>query len=208
MSISTEAPRRGAAASDHPAGRWRTVDIVVAAVIAVAFGAVFQVWNLAWEGAHPAFAFFPPLQGAMYGVWMIPGVLVPLVIRRPGAALLGEAVAAAASALFGAQWGLVTVVYGLLQGAAAELLFAFGLYRRWGLVAAILAAASAGAAASLLDLILYYPDWAPAWQLAYSALVIPSSAVVGGLGSWGLVRSLAETGVLSGFASGRDQPEV
>ena len=62
--------------------------------------------------------------------------------------------------------------------------------------------------ASLLDLILYYPDWAPAWQLAYSALVIPSSALVGGLGSWGLVRSLAETGVLSGFASGRDQREV
>ena len=116
--------------------------------------------------------------------------------------------AAAASALFGAQWGLVTIVYGLLQGAAAELIFAFGLYRRWGLVAAILAAASAGAAASLLDLILYYPDWAPAWQLAYSALVIPSSALVGGLGSWGLVRSLVETGVLSGFASGRDQREV
>ena len=33
-------------------------------------------------------------------------VLVPLVIRRPGAALFGEPVAAAVSALFGAQWGL------------------------------------------------------------------------------------------------------
>ena len=67
MSISTEAPRRGAAATELPAGRWRTVDIVVAAVIAVAFGAVFQVWNLAWEGARPAFLFFPPCRAPCTG---------------------------------------------------------------------------------------------------------------------------------------------
>lgn len=207
MSISTQTPDSGVM-SDKPAVGWRTVDIVVAAVIAVAFGAVFQVWNLVWEGARPAFVAFPPLQGLMYGVWMIPGVVVPLVIRRPGAALLGEAVAASASALFGAPWGLLTVVYGVMQGAAAELVFAFGLYRRWGLLAAILAAAAAGAAASLLDVALYYLEWAPAWQLTYAALVIPSSAAIGGIGSWGLVRSLAQTGVLSGFASGRDQREV
>ena len=207
MSISRQSTGPDAPSDAQPAG-WRTVDIVVAAVIAVAFGAVFQAWNLVWAAATPAFLTFPPLQGFMYGVWMIPGVLVPLVIRRPGAALLGEAVAASASAILGAQWGLLTVVYGVMQGAAAELVFAFGLYRRWGLGSAILAAAAAGAAASLLDLVIYYPDWAAAWQLAYAALVIPSSAAIGGVGSWGLVRSLAQTGVLSGFASGRDQREV
>ncbi len=207
MQTSTPSPNQEVAPA-NPAAGWRTVDIVVAAVIAVAFGAVFQVWNLIWEGARPAFLAFPPLQGLMYGVWMIPGVVVPLVIRRPGAALLSEALAASASALFGAPWGLLTVVYGLMQGAAAELVFAFGLYRRWGLVSAILAAAAAGAAASLLDVALYYLEWAPAWQLAYAALVIPSSAAIGGIGSWGLVRSLAQTGVLSAFASGRDQREV
>jgi energy-coupling factor transport system permease protein len=207
MSISSQSTD-SVATSDTPAVAWRTVDIVVAAVIAVAFGAVFQVWNLVWEGLRPAFLAFPPLQGFMYGVWMIPGVVVPLIIRRPGAALLGEAIAASASALFGAPWGLLTIVYGVMQGAAAELVFAFGLYRRWGLVTAILAAAAAGAAASLLDVALYYLEWAPAWQLAYAALVIPSSAVIGGIGSWGLVRSLAQTGVLSGFPSGRGQREV
>jgi energy-coupling factor transport system substrate-specific component len=207
MSISKQTSASGAEPAT-PAVGWRTVDIVVAAVIGVAFGAVFQVWNLVWEGARPAFFAFPPLQGLMYGVWMIPGVVVPLVVRRPGAALLGEAVAASASALFGAQWGLLTVGYGLAQGAAAELMFAFGLYRRWGLASAILAAAAAGAAASLLDVAVYYAEWAPAWQLVYAALVIPSSAAIGGIGSWLLVRSLAQTGVLSGFASGRDQREV
>ena len=87
--------------------RWRTVDIVLAAVLAVAFGAVFQAWNLLWVALLPAFVAVPPLQGFMYGVWLLPAVLVPLIIRRPGAALLGEGVAAVAS-LTGVEPGAVS----------------------------------------------------------------------------------------------------
>jgi energy-coupling factor transport system substrate-specific component len=188
--------------------RWRTVDIVLGAVLGVAFGAVFQAWNLFWTAIQPAFIGVPPLQGFMYGVWLVPAVLVPLVIRRPGAALLGEVVAAVASALFGAPWGLLTIVYGLMQGGAAELVFAMGLYRRWGLPTALLAGAAAGAAAVLLDLVLYYPSWAAGFQVLYAALVIPSAAIVAGLGGWLLVRALSGTGVLSAFPAGREQPEV
>jgi energy-coupling factor transport system substrate-specific component len=193
---------------DANPGQWRTVDIVLGAVLAVAFGAVFQAWNLLWAAIGPAFVALPPLQGFMYGVWLLPAVLVPLVIRRPGAALLGEGVAALASVLFGAQWGLLTLVYGLMQGGAAEVIFGLGLYRRWGLPAALLAGAAAGAAAVLLDLALFYPDWAAGFQVLYAVLVIPSSAVIAGLGGWLLVRALARTGVLSAFPAGREQPEV
>ena len=188
--------------------RWRTVDIVLGAALAVAFGAVFQAWNLLWTAVSPAFVGVPPLQGFMYGVWLLPAVLVPLVIRRPGAALLGEGVAAVASALFGAPWGLLTVVYGLMQGGAAELVFAMGLYRRWGLGICLLAGAAAGAAAVLLDLVVYYPSWAASFQVLYAALVIPSAAIVAGLGGWLLVRALVRTGVLGAFLAGREQPEV
>jgi energy-coupling factor transport system substrate-specific component len=193
---------------ERTTGQWRTVDIVLGAVLAVAFGAVFQAWNLLWAAVTPAFMAVPPLQGFMYGVWLLPAVLVPLVIRRPGAALLGEGVAAVASALFGAPWGLLTIAYGLMQGGAAELIFGLGLYRRWGLPTAVLAGAAAGAAAVLLDLLIYYPDWAVGYQVLYAALVIPSAAIVAGLGGWLLVRALARTGVLSAFPAGREQPEV
>ena len=188
--------------------RWRTVDIVLGAALAVAFGAVFQAWNLLWTAVSPAFLGVPPLQGFMYGVWLLPAVLVPLVIRRPGAALFGEGVAAVASALFGAPWGLLTVVYGLMQGGAAELVFAMGLYRRWGLPISLIAGAAAGAAAVLLDLVVYYPSWAAGFQVLYAALVIPSAAIVAGLGGWLLVRALVRTGVLSAFPAAREQPEV
>lgn len=186
-------------------GDWRVVDIVVAAVIAVAFGVVFQAWNVLWETTT---FMMPPLRGALYGVWMVPAVLVPLIVRRPGAALFGEAVAASASMLFGAQWGLLTVVYGLAQGAAAELVFAFGLYRRWSLVPAVGAGAAAGLAGALLDLAVFYPDWGADWQLLYTGLVVASSAAIAGVGGWLLLRALVATGVLRDFEAGREQSDI
>lgn len=187
------------------AGGWRVVDIVVAAVIGVAFGVVFQAWNVLWETATFV---APPVRGAIYGVWMIPAVLVPLIVRRPGAALFGETAAAAASMLFGAQWGLLTVVYGLVQGAAAELLFAFGLYRRWTLPIALGAGAAAGLAGALLDLAFFYAEWSADWQLLYVALVTVSAAAIAGAGSWLLLRALVATGVLDAFEVGRERRQV
>lgn len=184
---------------------WRVVDIVVAAVIAVAFGVVFQAWNVLWETTTFV---APPIRGAIYGVWMIPAVLVPLIVRRPGAALFGETVAAMASMLFGAQWGLLTVVYGLAQGAAAELVFAFGFYRRWTLPVALGAGAAAGIAGALLDLAVFYAEWGADWMLLYTTLVAVSAALVAGLGSWLLLRALVATGVLRDFAVGREQREI
>lgn len=184
---------------------WRVVDIVVAAVLAVAFGAVFQAWNVFWETTAWV---LPPIRGVVYGVWMLPAVLVPLVIRRPGAALLAETVAAIISALIGSQWGLLVIVYGLVQGGAAELVFALRLYRSWTLPTAVLAGAAAGLGGALLDLGFFYAEWGGDWQFLYSVLVVGSSAVIAGVGSWLLVRALSRTGVLNPFPSGREQPEV
>ena len=71
-----------------PDTRWRTRDIVVAAVIGVAFGVAFWAWGLAYAAADPVFAFAPPLKDLMYGVWLIPAVLAPYIIRKPGAAVV------------------------------------------------------------------------------------------------------------------------
>jgi energy-coupling factor transport system substrate-specific component len=191
--------------SDTRIGPWRTVDVVTAAVLAVAFGAVFQAWNVLWEATTWV---LPPIRGIVYGIWMVPAVVVPLIVRRPGAALLAETAAAAAEVLFGAPWGLVLVVYGLTQGAAAELIFAFGLYRRWGPIAAIGAGAAAGVAGALLDLAFYYPEWGTDWMVLYTVLVAASSALIAGLGGWLLVRALSRTGVLSAFPAALEQPEV
>src|SRR5689334_7475103 len=83
-----------------PAGnRWRTVDIVVTAVLGVAFGVVFWAWNLLWAATGTAFTAFPPAQAFMYGVWLLPAVVAPMIVRKPGAAIFAETIAAIVSAL-------------------------------------------------------------------------------------------------------------
>lgn len=187
---------------------WRTVDIVVAAAIAVAFGVVFWAWNLAWAAATPAFAALPPAQYLLYGVWLIPGVLGMLVVRKPGAALFTELVAASVSALIGSQWGLDTLVSGALQGGAAELVFLLGRYRSFGLVTAALAAAASGLAAWIHDMPLYYPDLGIDAQLLFLPFMVVSAVLVAGVGAWLLWRGLVDAGALGAFATGREQPRV
>lgn len=189
-----------------PARRsWRTVDIVVAAVLAVAFGVVFQAWSLLWNALDPLFSGFPPAGGLLVGVWLAAGVVGGMVIRKPGAALFVELVAATVSALLGSQWGTATLVYGLFQGIAVELVFlAFG-YRRWGLPVALLAGAAAGATSAVLDFIYSYAAWSAGWKTAYLSIVTLSGIVLAGLAGWALFRALATTGVLAPFASGREQ---
>ena len=186
-----------------PSSRWRTVDIVVTAVLGVAFGVVFWAWNLVWAATGTAFTAFPPAQAVMYGVWLLPAVVAPLIVRKPGAAIFAETVAAIVSALLGAQWGAQVVIYGLLQGLAGELGYAVFRYRRFGWPQALLSAALAGAMAAVLDLLYWYPTWTAGWQLTYVVAIVASTMVICGIGGTALVRALARTGALSSFAAGR-----
>jgi energy-coupling factor transport system substrate-specific component len=182
--------------------RWRTVDIVVAAVIAAAFGVVFFAWNNVWETTS-AFNGYPPLRALLNGVWLVPAVLGPLVIRKPGAGLFTETVAAVISSLLGSPWGLTTILYGLFQGVAGEAPFAATGYRSSRLPVALTGGALAGAAAGLLDLTLYYPNYSIAWRIAQIGLSALSGLVIAGLGGWALTLALAKTGVLDRFPAGR-----
>jgi energy-coupling factor transport system permease protein len=188
------------------AHRWRTVDIVVAAVIGAAFGVIFWAWNSLWEGAANAIPL--PGRAVIYGVWLVPAVLGPLIIRKPGAGVFCELVAASVATLFGSPWGLVILLYGVVQGMAGEFGFAFTGYRVWRWPTAVAGGALAGLAAALMDNALYYATFSTGWQIAYAAIVMASSAVIAGIGSLALTKSLAQTGALDPFPSGRERAAV
>jgi energy-coupling factor transport system permease protein len=187
---------------------WRVVDIVVASVVAVAFGVVFLAWNALAAATLPVFAFLPPAQAILNGLWLLPAVLVGLIVRRPGAAFFGGLVAAAVSVLLGSPYGADALVSGAIQGAGAELGFAIGLYRRWTLPFAILAGALSGLFATPHDVIVYYPDADAVVWAVYGVASVVSGALVAGIGAWLLLHALVGTGVLREFAAGRDQREV
>ena len=190
----------GATQNTLPDTRWRTRDIVVAAVIGVAFGVVFWVWGLVWYGPLQfigELAF--PLRDLFYAVWLVPAVLGPLIIRKPGAALFTEMVAAGVSALLGSIWGVDTLLSGFVQGAAAELVFAFTLYRIWTFPVLAVAAVASAAAAWIHDWVLYYADRDVAIQLLRGGFMALSAAVIVAGGSVALHRALKGAGVLEGF---------
>jgi energy-coupling factor transport system substrate-specific component len=194
-------------ASTAAAGRWRIVHIVVASVLGVAGGLVFSVWNVGWEPLSKAVV--PPASAIFVGVWLFPAVLGALIVRRPGAAVYTELVAAVLSALVGSQWGFATVWYGLVEGLGAEVVFALLLYRRFGLPTAVLAGAGAGVAVGLMDSLIYYPTLlGTGGRLAYVALAVVSGVIIAGVGSWVLNQALARTGTLAPMASGRVRERV
>jgi energy-coupling factor transport system substrate-specific component len=190
---------------ERPQG-WRVVDIVVASVLGVVGGLVFSVWNLGWEPLSKTFV--PPSSAMFVGIWLFPGVLGALIVRKPGAAVYTELLAATVSALVGNQWGFATVWYGLVEGLGAEVLFAVLLYRRFGVVVATVAGALAGLTTGLMDSLVYYPTLAAWQQGVYIVLAMASGAVIAGWGSWLLARALARTGALAPMASGRTVERV
>ncbi|MCY7289408.1 MAG: ECF transporter S component [Cryobacterium sp.] len=191
--------------------RWRVVDIVIASVIGVASGLIFVVWNQAYNPLSGLLTpLLPGLQALLGGGWLFAGVLGGLIIRKPGAALYTELLAAVVSTLVGGTaWGATILVSGLVQGLGAELVFALFFYANYRLYVALLAGAGAGLALAVNDLLLWYPGSATPFITIYTASAIVSGAVLAGLLSWLAMRGLARTGALSRFAAGRsNRPRV
>ncbi|MEO6941991.1 MAG: ECF transporter S component [Terrimesophilobacter sp.] len=185
--------------------RWRVVDIVVASVIAVASSVIFFGWDIAHDAVTAPFkAFLPGLQALDGGLWLFAGVLTALVVRKPGAALYGEFVAAVLSALLGSQYGATTLVSGLVQGLGAEIIFLLFFYANWRVYVAILAGIGAGIAKAVFELIVWYPGANTLFMGVYTVASIVSGGVIAGYLSWLAVKGLAKTGALDRFASGRE----
>lgn len=187
--------------------RWRIVDIVVASVLGVAAGLIFLLWNIGYLGPKTVLEpLLPGLQGLLDGPWLFAGVLGALVIRKPGAAVYTETLAAVVSALVGNQWGgFLTLEAGLVQGLGAELVFLLFFYRRWNLGVAVLAGVGAALAGGVNNLVLWYAGADAAFTTVYLVSTAVSGAVLAGLLAWLMARGLAATGALDRFASGRAQ---
>ncbi|PCE15107.1 hypothetical protein AUC47_15085 [Microbacterium sp. SZ1] len=212
MSTSTSGSTTGSAATAPAKGlgrpglwRWRVVDIVVASVIAVACAVIFLLWNVGYEVPSSLLKpLLPGVQGLLAGPWLIAGVLGGLIIRKPGAALYTELVAAVISALVGNAWGPLTIVSGIVQGLGAELILLVFLYGVWRLPVAMLAGAGAGLACGINDRILWYAGADTLFTVVYIVSTTISGAVIAGLGGWLIARGLAATGALGRFAAGRE----
>ncbi|MDP8923467.1 MAG: ECF transporter S component [Chloroflexota bacterium] len=195
--------------SGHPEDRrggglagWQTRDVVVAAALAVPLGLLWSiVWGQVWlfaQGILPEFGLL------VAGFYIAAGVLVGYVIRRPGAALLGEMIAALIEVPL-TPFGPVALWLGLLQGLGVEVVFAATRYRNYSLPIMLLA----GTAGALFVVVGYeyavfgYGSLALGVQVLRIAVRLIGGAIFAGLAGKLIGDALARTGVLNNFPIGR-----
>ena len=197
-------------ASTAPSLRWRVIDIVTAAVLGVACGLIFVVWNqVGGAGYEVLKAVAPGLGGLVTGVWLLGGTLGGYVIRKPGAAFFVELMAATVSMALGSQWAVETIYSGLAQGIGAEIVFAFLAYRRFNVWVVAAAGALSFACEWALELFLYgHLEKGPLYNAIYLVSGVASGIVLAGVLAWALTNALAKTGALDRFASGRGAREL
>lgn len=187
--------------------QWRVVDLVTAAILGVASGVIFLVWNQVGGAGFSALdALTLGIGGLISGIWYLGGVLGALVIRKPGSALFVEVLAAVVSMALGSQWGISTVYSGIVQGLGVELVMLAFAWKRFTLPTAMLSGVGAALAAWTFEGFFSANFFTKGLQfnLIYLGTNVLSGAVLAGLVGWLLVRGLAQTGALDRFAAGRE----
>jgi energy-coupling factor transport system substrate-specific component len=185
---------------------WRTIDLMATALIGVTFGVVYWGWSAAYTaittpGVSNALG---PAIGLLGGPWLIAGVVGGLVVRRPGAALFAEMLAAMVEALIGNEWGWATLISGGLQGLGVELALLLFLYRRFGWPVAALGAALGALFEFFYEWDAYWQGLSVSWKLQYAGFFMLSAAVIAGIGGWLLTRALAASGAIDALPAGRE----
>lgn len=186
---------------------YRTIDLVTIATLGVAFGVIYWGWGKIYDVFDkPLTLIYPPSSALAAGLWIAAGVVGMLIVRKPGAALATELVAAAVSTLVlgGTQWGWTVLASGFFEGLGVELVFLLLGYRRFGLGVAMLGGALAGVLEAVYEATNYVADYSFADKVAYAGFFAVSGALVAGLGGWLLVRALGRAGVLDAFPAGRE----
>ncbi|OWR30463.1 thiamine ABC transporter permease [Saccharibacillus sp. O23] len=168
-------------------------DVLVTVVLSLVLGVVYHVWAAVSDVAGLLFVQSNEL---VYGMWFAASTLAFLLIRKPGVALIAEIAAAHLEIAFGSAYGVQLLLYSVVQGLAAELVFAGFRYKNGSAWVAGLAGVAAAAASLLADIYYGYVAEYATWVivLKYSLRAI-SSFVIAGYLMYGLAKLLERAGV-------------
>lgn len=178
--------------------QWKTRDLIITAALAVALGVLMWAWSVLYQGGEVVLT----KVGAnlLYGVYFLPGILIPYIVRKPGAALLGSFLAAAVE-MVATQWGLPAIVYGVLQGLGAEVVFAARGWKDYSFLTLVVASILSMVFGFVFEYWQYsYSQLEPLIQVAYVVLRTISAVVLAAWLGKALAEALARTGALRGMA--------
>jgi energy-coupling factor transport system permease protein len=177
---------------------WTLREILIVTVLGAVFGVLYLGWVQVWLIAQAIFG--PVTMDVVMGFWFIVSIIAAAIIRKPGAALFSEVLAAVVQVMLGSPAGLLLLLTGLVQGAGAEAVFAATRWRKYTLPVLMAAGIGAAVFSFVYTWIRFdYGALAPALLLVMFALRCASGALLGGLLGHVIVEALYKTGVLSGL---------
>jgi energy-coupling factor transport system substrate-specific component len=177
---------------------WTLREILIVAVLGAVFGVLYLAWVQVWLVAQAIFG--PVTMDVVMGFWFIVSIIAAAIIRKPGAALISEVLAAATQILLGSPAGLLLLVTGVVQGAGAEAVFAATRWRDYRLPVLIAAGVGASVFSFVYTWIRFdYGALAPGLLVSMFILRCLSGALLGGVLGRFIVEALYRTGVLSGL---------
>jgi len=179
-----------------PKSGWSLRDLVVMTVVAALLGLLWFGWTAVYEVLKgPLALVHPGLKYLLVGFWFTGGTIIPYLVRKPGASLGGELIAAGVQGLI-TQWGWTSLLWGAVQGLGSEAVFAAGRYRSWSAGRFAMAGLVSGIFSWGLDF-LYENYSALGWETWAIQLgsVMVSGAVLAGLLAFGLGKTLEKAGI-------------
>lgn len=182
--------------------KWKLRDIVVTAVLATACGAIYLGWDLLYKFLPSSIN--PVVAAGFNGLWWIAAGIVPYIIRRPGAAVLAEAIGGFVEFALGSPYGIQAFTIGIAQGLGVELGFALGGYKKYN-TAWMLLATGLGGVGNYIYSYFYYGvnDYTVLTQIGYLVVTMLSGAILSGLLSKWVGDAVKRTGALRNFEISR-----
>lgn len=175
---------------------WKTKEVVVAAMIAVAIGLFNMVLDLVYM---PLFGLLGPiLMELTFGFYSL-SVLVPAYIfQKPGLALFGGVVTALVNILAGSSFGLQIMIAAILKGISIEA--AALLRKNYKDSTVMLAGVIMAILVYIRDYFVFgYAAFGLGTNAAMLALRFASAIFIGTYFSKGVAFGLAKTGLLNSF---------
>ncbi|ASN07132.1 ECF transporter S component [Virgibacillus necropolis] len=182
---------------------WRFKEIVVLSALSVVFAVVYLAFL---PVGKILVGFFGPIgYDLIFGIWFIVSIIAAYIIRKPGAAFISETIAAMVEVLLGSAVGPLLIVSGMIQGLGAEAAFAATRWKNYSTW--VLMAAGVGAALFSFAYGYFMSGYAALSTTYVFGMLIArmvSGALIAGLLGKALSDGLAQTGVLSSFALGKE----
>lgn len=192
--------------------QWKLKEVILMAVLGTIFAAVYLgvfYLGLGLQTALTPAGLAPFGFEVIYGVWFMAATIAAYIIRKPGAALITEVMAAVIELLMGNAGGATLLITGFIQGLGCELGFALFRYKKFNLLSMSISGILAASFIFIYELFfLQYYLLSPALLVTQLLVRYASAFIFSGLISKISCDGLARTGVLKNYSIGKGQAEV